>query len=90
VIGDEITLVLKAKCIAGNYSDVPMSLHFTIGAADIYEDEEHERHIGTVAGVMGGHGGVELQIADDGDVWYIDAPTFWLALQEALRRQKNE
>jgi len=89
MIGDTIKLIVEAKCINGPYSNVKMTANFTMGNADFFEDEEGElasdKSIGSVSGVLGGRGGVQISQAG-GDTWQIDAPTIWLAFQEALQR----
>lgn len=95
MIGDKITLTVEATHIAGKYTGIEMGLNFTIGAADFFhpDDEEHfiENSIGSVAGVLGGQGGVQLSVKNEhGDVYQITAPDLFLAFLKALNIDLDE
>ena len=88
MIGDTIKLIVEAKCINGPSYTGKMTANFTVGNADFFEGEEDklafDKSIGSVSGVLGGRGGIQIS-QRDGDTWQIDAPTIWLAFQEALQ-----
>lgn len=88
--GDKITLEVEAILCAGR--DIPRGyLNFTVGAVDFFENEEDKgtfkKSIGSVCGVLGGKGGVQISVRETGHVFHIDAPTLWLALLKALEEQ---